>query len=111
MTEPVLRRQRETWADVAKAACILLVVFYHVGTKDVVALPGLQDTAAARAWDTGTRLLTPLRMPLFFLVSGYFASRAVLRPWRATVRSRVLGNLYLHLMWLLVAALVHQVFG
>ncbi|GAB3933088.1 hypothetical protein GCM10027614_03390 [Micromonospora vulcania] len=44
----------------------------------------------------------PLRMPLFFTISGVFAANAVLRPWRVVARSRVAGFLYLYALWLLI---------
>jgi uncharacterized membrane protein YcfT len=47
-------------------------------------------------------------MPLFFAISGFFASRAVHRPWRAA-RGRVLGGYYLYLVWLLLFAAFYAV--
>lgn len=42
--------------------------------------------------------LVPLRMPLFFFISGHLAARAVRRPLDAT-RGRTLGMMYLYVVW------------
>ena len=69
------------WVDVAKGACILLVVLHHAVVKDLA----LQTPAAldpvADAWQWVTMALKPVRMPLFFVLSGLVASSAVRRPW------------------------------
>src|SRR3712207_8675988 len=46
-------------------------------------------------WHEVTEALRPVRMPLFFAISGFFASRAVHRPWR-DARARVMGGDYLY---------------
>lgn len=122
---------REPWADAAKGLCILLVVLHHVVGKHYVPLvadlsqptvgplgpalgigpslePALLPTWLGATWDGLTEALRPVRMPLFFAISGFFASRAVHRPWRAA-RSRVLGGYYLYLVWLLFFALFYVV--
>lgn len=43
--------------------------------------------------------LEPMRMPLFFLVSGILASSAIHRPWRDTA-ARTSGMLYLYVLWM-----------
>lgn len=48
-------------------------------------------------FDIGLRL-GPLRMPLFFFISGFFGARAVRRPLDAT-RSRTVGMYYLYAVW------------
>jgi threonine dehydratase len=102
---------REVWADVAKAACILLVVVHHVATKEQAILPGFAESPATHWWDRLSDLMTPIRMPLFFVVSGFFATRAVTRSWSSVLRPRVWNNFYLHVLWLLVAVLVHRTVG
>ena len=95
-------RTRLAWADAAKGFCILLVVLHHtVGKHYAVALDadqlGLYD-----AWDWVDDTLKPLRMPLFFLLSGIFASSSIDRPWRAVFRKRVGSPYYLYVVWLLI---------
>ncbi|MEU4690448.1 acyltransferase family protein [Actinoplanes sp. NPDC023714] len=95
MTAP----ERRQWIDVAKGVCILLVVLWHVimkhylqvGWRLPVPLPGL--------WGTFGEQLLPLRMPVFFAISGMLAAGAVARTWSATARSRVAKFLYLYALW------------
>ncbi len=99
-------RTRLVWPDVAKGACILLVVLHHVIVKDFqfLLLPPLQIEGTF--WHDVTYALKPVRMPLFFVVSGFFASRAVARPWPDAVR-RIRGGYYLYVVWLAVMAVVY----
>ena len=111
---------REPWADAAKGLCILLVVLHHTVGKHYVPLmselsevepfaaPPLLPAWVAQAWHELTEALRPVRMPLFFALSGFFASRAVHRPWPAA-RARVLGGYYLYVVWLLFFALFYVV--
>jgi len=41
-------------------------------------------------------------MPLFFAISGVFATNAVQRPWRRVARGRIAKFLYLYAVWLLI---------
>lgn len=60
---------RVAWPDVAKGVSILGVVVLHV----CLAVPFGMDTFAAQV----NHLLDPLRMPLFFLVSGVFSTKVL----------------------------------
>ncbi|WPF65461.1 MULTISPECIES: acyltransferase family protein [unclassified Corynebacterium] len=60
---------RVAWPDVAKGVSILGVVLLHV----CLAVPFGMDTFAAQV----NHLLDPLRMPLFFLVSGVFSTKVL----------------------------------
>ena len=92
------------WADVAKGASITLVVLHHAITKQYDLLVPAQLTAIADGWTVLTRGLKPVRMPLFFLVSGFFAATAIHRPWPMVAR-RVATSAYLYVVWLLLIAL------
>lgn len=100
---------RLTWADVAKGACIVLVVLHHTTTKHVEGLvpEGLESVAAG--WDAVTSLLKPVRMPLFFLLSGFFAASSLQRPWGLVLRRRVATPYYVYVWWLLIHAVVFSV--
>jgi uncharacterized membrane protein YcfT len=92
---------RLLWVDVAKGACIFLVVLHHAVVKDLAlqAPPALQPVAAAWVWVS--MALKPVRMPLFFVLSGLVAASAVGRPW-ADARRRVLSPYYLYVVWLVL---------
>ncbi|WP_204039103.1 acyltransferase family protein [Acrocarpospora phusangensis] len=93
---------RAAWADVAKGACILLVVLWHTVNKHYLQVDWQAGGPIPAAWGFfGDQLMT-LRMPLFFTISGMFALGAFHRPWRVVARSRVAKFLYLYLVWMLV---------
>ncbi|WP_236145998.1 acyltransferase [Verrucosispora sp. SN26_14.1] len=94
--------ERWDWADVAKGGCILLVLLWHVIMKDYLQIDWRLDVPVAGAWGTFGELLLPMRMPLFFTISGMFAATAVQRPWRAVGRPRIARFLYLYAVWLLI---------
>jgi len=93
------RHERLSWPDVAKGACILLVVLHHVILKDYIFLVGAAFDPVEDTWHDLTYALKPVRMPLFFAVSGFFAASAVARPWRASWR-RIASGYYLYVVWL-----------
>ncbi|MFY1615843.1 acyltransferase family protein [Micromonospora sp. WMMD736] len=94
--------QRVRWADAAKGVCIVLVVGWHVVVKDYLRIDWHVGVPVPGLWGTLGEQLLPLRMPLFFTISGLFAANAVQRPWRAVARSRIAGFLYLYALWLLI---------
>jgi len=96
------RAERVRWADTAKGLCILLVVLWHVVAKQYLRLEWPEGLRVPGVWGTLCELLLPLRMPLFFTISGMFALGAVHRPWRISARSRVAKFLYLYVVWLLI---------
>lgn len=80
------------WVDTLKGACILLVVLYHT------VLPGFEGTikylsagwVPAEIWIQFNTVLSPLRMPAFFFVSGLLAANGILnRPWKQVFTSRI----------------------
>ncbi|MGA4727795.1 acyltransferase family protein [Micromonospora taraxaci] len=96
------RSQRAEWADAAKGACIILVVLWHVVVKDYLQIDWHVGVPVPGLWGTLGEQFLPLRMPLFFTISGVFAANAAQRPWRIVARSRVAGFLYLYALWLLI---------
>lgn len=95
--------EREPWADAAKGVLILLVVLWHATRKHVAQLAWVPEPVQT-AWQTANVLLQPVRVPLFFLVSGYLAARAVHRPWPVVLRTRVARDYWLYLVWLVVGS-------
>lgn len=95
---------RTAWLDLARAISILLVVLYHVAVSAGPELLGGSDSPAARWWSGVNVALIPLRMPMFFLIAGALATRAIRRPWRAVLRPRVLDLLWPYLLWCLLFA-------
>lgn len=93
---------RHAWADVAKGACIVLVVLWHVIMKHYLQVDWRISLPFPGLWGTLGEQLLPLRMPLFFAISGLFAARAVARPWRVIGRSKLAKFYYLYVLWLVI---------
>lgn len=96
-------RARLAWADIAKGACIVLVVLHHATTKQYDVLVPAHLAPVADAWTSLTHALKPVRMPLFFVISGFFAASAVHRPWPRVTR-RIATSAWLYVVWLLLLA-------
>ena len=99
-------RTRETWPDVAKGTCILLVVLWHVLTKHYLKIDWHTSIPVPGLWGALGEGLLPLRMPLFFTISGLFAAGVVARPWGQVLGRRALPLAYLFLLWTAIQALV-----
>lgn len=90
------RPSRTAWVDVAKGLSIVLVALHHV----VVA-------ADAQGWTPEvthevSSSLGTLRMPLFFLASGLFATRTLAGPWGRLLERRVAFFAWLYVLWLVI---------
>jgi len=101
MTPPT----RVAWLDLARAVSIVLVVMYHVGVGANTELLGGPDRSAARWWSEANLALVPLRMPLFFAISGVLAAGALHRPWSRVLRPRILDLLWPYLLWSMIFAI------
>ncbi|KRF34058.1 acyltransferase family protein [Nocardioides sp. Soil805] len=101
---------RSEWADTAKALSIVLVVLHHTVGKHLGFVTPTQFLGVGAVWLEFTDALKPVRMPLFFVVSGLFAGSALRRPWREVARKRVLNIYYLYALWLGVHMGVFTVF-
>ncbi|MFG6476407.1 acyltransferase family protein [Microbacterium sp. P06] len=93
--------RRELWADSARGLAIIAVVLGHVFLQEDAAAQWSMWHPAQAAWTELRDLLLPVRMPLFFLIAGYFASRVIRRPWGTVLRTRTFGLYYLYVVWLL----------
>lgn len=91
---------RVGWPDVAKGVCIILVVLWHVVTKHAVEVDGAG--AITEAWATLNAQLLPLRMPLFFLISGMFAGSVVNAPAGTPWRRRAGRLAAVYVIWVVI---------
>jgi len=92
-------KARAQWADIVKGICILLVVLWHVVMKHYLQIDWHLSVPLPGAWGTFGEQLLPLRMPVFFTVSGMFAAAAATRPWPVVARSRIAKFYYLYALW------------
>ena len=87
---------RLDWVDAVKGLTIILVVLHH-------AVAGFRFDPNLPVWVADlTRALDPVRMPLFFLVAGLFAKKALDGPADAFIRGKVVYFLYFYVLWSLI---------
>lgn len=103
--ETTSSKQRFIWADVIRGICIILVVSAHVTVQWYVHVDFPE--AAKSAWVWFNKGFAPMRLPLFFLVSGFLAASAINRPWRLVVRNRVATPYYLYVLWAIPLPLLY----
>lgn len=87
------------WVNTGKGLCMALVVLLHVSDWFASEIAGQRNYGL---WALISDALAPMRMPLFFLISGLLASRAVARPLAST-KAKTLGLLALYTVWTLLS--------
>ncbi|WP_108661557.1 acyltransferase family protein [Acuticoccus kandeliae] len=90
------KTERISWLDVAKGTSILLVVMLHA------TLYMREYDLASYGYEQLNTLFAPIRMPLFFAISGLLAASAVRRGFSERVGARVEMFLYLFALWTLI---------
>ena len=91
------------WADSAKAIAVILVVLYHVSPTALGWM--LEESNQASTYTSAlSQRLSPVRMPLFFLVSGLLSRRAVQRSWSTEIPKKVLNLFWVFFFWTLFYA-------
>lgn len=87
-------KPRIDWIDSVKGMTIILVVHMHatLGTGEALGhMPPLMGTLA--------EFVMPFRMPLFFLVAGLFAARALAGDLREFIDGKIVHFAYFYLLW------------
>lgn len=93
---------RVGWPDVAKGVCIVLVVLWHVVVKHSAGIDWQDAAGVPELWLTVSAQLLPLRMPLFFVVSGIFAARVIAMAESLPATRRMLRLALLYVLWVLI---------
>lgn len=93
-------KTRVAWLDVAKSACILLVILFHA--RHQTFLLDWSFGPATPLWESVNAFLKPLRMPVFFLVSGVVTASSLKRQWEEVRFARVYRNLFVYVVWAIV---------
>lgn len=83
--------QRLAWPDIARALSIIGVIVLHV----TLVVPTGESTLLAGI----NELFTPLRMPLFFLVAGFFALKVTTLSFGELLYRRLLVLLVPYFFW------------
>ncbi|WP_192796258.1 acyltransferase family protein [Corynebacterium megadyptis] len=92
MHERTVVKERLKWPDAAKGLSIVGVALLHVCLE----VPYGMDTWLAEL----NHLLDPLRMPLFFLVSGYFSAKVLRFSLREVFTKRIWFFFLPYLVWM-----------
>lgn len=85
------KKKRLAWPDVGKGISILGVVVLHIS----LAVPGAQDTWLSSL----NKVVDPLRMPLFFLVSGFFSYKVFRYTFGELFRRRLWYFIIPYIVW------------
>lgn len=96
---------RLAWLDVARGGSIILVVFFHATIQLEKA-----DLGNHHFWLVNN-LFGPIRMPVFFAISGFLAQRLITQDWRAVLSRRVWLLAYLFVTWSILHALHRRSLG
>jgi uncharacterized membrane protein YcfT len=95
MSETKNPKSRVDWVDYGKGLSIILVVFHHC-IADI-------DKTTSAFWSPGLyavdEVFALFRMPLFFVMAGIFAAKALRSPWPEFIDKKVIHFLYLFVLW------------
>ncbi|HUD49925.1 acyltransferase family protein [Parvibaculum sp.] len=87
-------KPRIDWVDAAKGLTMTLVVMKHATYNDAAVLHQVPYL-----FNFLCEFTIPFRMPLFFLVAGLFAMRALKSDLRTFIDGKVLHFVYFYLLW------------
>tara|TARA_R110000868_G_scaffold167895_8_gene402416 strand:- start:3057 stop:4091 length:1035 start_codon:yes stop_codon:yes gene_type:complete len=87
-------KPRVDWIDAVKGLTIILVVVKHATYGTAAALDQVPYY-----FNILCEWAVPFRMPLFFLVAGLFAQKALRAPLRSFIDSKILHFVYFYLLW------------
>lgn len=102
MNTTAAKPQRVDWIDIAKGISIALVTWHH--TVQYASDWGMP----IELFEKLNYYLAPIRMPLFFAVSGVFSMKALSKSWPDLLRSRVALMFWLLICWSAIRWLVHH---
>src|SRR5690606_28259222 len=88
---------RLTCIDFPRGLCIILVVMMHF---DEIHFTNLQFVrTSTELWDAFTSIARPARMPTFFFISGFLASRSLNKPFKDIFDNRIGVLCYVYVIW------------
>lgn len=90
---------------------MILVVLVHVHHKNYLQLDWVLSAPVERVWSAVNLVLTPVRIPLFFTISGMLVASAITRPWRLVAAKKVAQPAYLYVLWITVALALYWFLG
>lgn len=89
-----MRSPRQTWIDVVRGLAVILVVLVHAMQRAEL-FTGHEFTRL----ETLTIIVTPLRLPAMFLLSGLFVTRSLAKGPAAYVTGKLRRIAWPYLLW------------
>ncbi|TNM65754.1 acyltransferase family protein [Aliirhizobium smilacinae] len=89
-------KPRIEWLDIAKGGSIVCVAVFH--STLYMKANGFDPKLAAAL----NELLTPIRMPMFFTISGILGAGVLKREWRSLFARQIWTFAYLFALWSLI---------
>lgn len=107
--------ERLDWIDALKGISIVLVVMMHVITVGY-SIPFNMELFERSLVDSANYFfafnLAPLRMPLFFMISGFLAHKSVVvRSWAEVAHSKIGIYIYVFILWAIIQNILFTVMG
>lgn len=101
----IMNKPRAAWIDSVKGLTISLVVLHHVisGVRENMGIP-------AEVWHW-YGISGAVRMPLFFMVAGFFAYKSITSPLKGFVDSKIIYFLYFYVLWSVITISVRGFFA
>jgi len=99
-------RPRETWVDVARAMCVIIIILFHFLIW--VYFPGInnEEGALVQFWRGWVAISEPFHLALLFIVSGLMVGPRLANGIRDPGNLvRIASNYWLYAVWLAVYAL------
>ncbi len=93
MNQTSVTKPRIEWLDIAKGGSIVCVAVFHATLY--MRANGFEPKFAA----TLNELLTPIRMPMFFTISGILGAGVLKRDWRSLFAKQIWTFAYLFALW------------
>jgi len=91
------KSSRVEWMDFARGVCVILVVLHHV-IRQMADRAGEEWAVATEYWQFLDTYLTPIRIPLFFVVSGMLAANSM-NDTLVRARRKFIVPAYLYVVW------------
>ncbi|GAB96457.1 fucose 4-O-acetylase-like acetyltransferase [Kineosphaera limosa] len=93
---------RMDWIDMSRAVAVVAVVLFHASIGHYYLMEHSAEGVVAW-WDRVNQIVTTVRMPLLFAISGMLAAGKIRRGFRGgRAIEAAVTNYYLYVVWLLV---------
>ncbi len=96
MNQTSIPKPRIEWLDIAKGGSIVCVAVFHATLY--MKANGFDPKFASAL----NELLTPIRMPMFFTISGILGAGVLKRDWRSLFAKQIWTFAYLFALWSLI---------